>query len=157
MAELRELGYAECRALLLRQRVGRAAVATPDGPQIIALNYWIVDDSIVIRTAPFSVLATYGRRSNLAFEVDHVRKDQQLGWSVVARGRANVITDPDELARIRLVCAPQPAGPRHLYLRLEGQELSGRVHGRAALLDLADEIGPSSSDDLLAQVGGGND
>jgi nitroimidazol reductase NimA-like FMN-containing flavoprotein (pyridoxamine 5'-phosphate oxidase superfamily) len=138
MAELRELSYAECRALLVRQRAGRVAVSTPDGPHIIPLNYSVVDESIVFRTTPFSVLATYGRNAKLAFEVDHFRVEQQLGWSVVARGRADVVTDPDEIGRIRKVAAPLPwaDGARNLYFRLDWKELSGRTLGREALPDL---------------------
>jgi len=131
MAELRELSYAECRGLLVRQRAGRVAVATPDGPHIIPLNYSVVDESIVFRTTAFSVLATYGRNAKLAFEVDHFRDEAQLGWSVVARGRADVVTDPEELARIRKVCDPSPwaDGARNLFFRLDWKELSGRTLG----------------------------
>ena len=108
MAELRELSYAECRALLVRQETGRVAVATPDGPHIVPLNYSVVDESIVFRTTPFSILATYGRNAKLAFEVDHFRDQQQFGWSVIVRGRADVVTDPAELAHIRQIWPPYP-------------------------------------------------
>ena len=140
MAELRELSYAECRGLLVRQRAGRVAVATPDGPHIIPLNYSVVGESIVFRTTPFSVLATYGRNAKLAFEVDHFRDEQRLGWSVVARGRADVVTDPAELDRIRKGVVPLPwaDGSRNLYFRLDWKELSGRALGREGVLD---EIG----------------
>lgn len=142
MAELRELSYAECRALLVRQRAGRVAVATPDGPHIIPLNYSVVGESIVFRTAPFSVLATYGRNTNLAFEVDRFHDEKELGWSVVARGRADVVTDADELNQIRRVCAPQPwaSGSRNLYFRLAWKELSGRALGNEPLPDLVEGV-----------------
>src|SRR4051794_12567631 len=131
MAELRELSYAECRGLLVRQRAGRVAVATPDGPHIIPLNYSVVDEAIVFRTTAFSVLATYGRNAKLAFEVDHFRDETHLGWSVVARGRADVVTDPDERARIGRVCDPSRGadGARNLFSRLAGKELPGRALG----------------------------
>jgi len=137
MAELRELSYAECRALLVRQQAGRIAVSTPDGPHIIPLNYSVVDESIVFRTTPFSVLATYGRNAKLAFEVDHFRDEQQLGWSVVVRGRADVVTDPQELAHIRQICPPFPwaEGSRNLHFRLPFQELTGRTLGHVPYLD----------------------
>lgn len=143
MAELRELGYAECRAMLVRQRAGRVAVTTPDGPHIIPLNYSVVDESIVFRTTPFSILATYGRNAKLAFEVDYFDDEHRLGWSVVARGRADVVSDPDELSRIRKVCAPLPwaDGARNLYIRLDWKELSGRAVGRDAVSDVADSLG----------------
>jgi len=159
MAELRELSYAECRALLVRQRAGRVAVSTPDGPHIIPLNYSVVDESIVFRTTPFSVLATYGRNAKLAFEVDHFQDEQQLGWSVVARGRADVVADAEELSRIRKICAPLPwaDGPRNLYFRLDWKELSGRSLGREALPDLVGSLtGEQSVDDRhLDSRGGG--
>jgi len=134
MAELRELSYAECRALLVRERAGRVAVSTPDGPHIIPLNYSVVDESIIFRTTPFSVLATYGRNTKLAFEVDHFHDALQLGWSVVARGRADVVTDPTEIGRIRKISAPLPwaDGARNLFFRLDWKELSGRAVGRQA-------------------------
>jgi len=141
MAEVRELGYAECRALLMREQTGRIAVSTPDGPHIVPLNYSVVDESIVFRTTPFSILATYGRNVKLAFEVDSFRDGRRIGWSVVARGRADVVLDDVELSHIRKVWPPDPwaDGPRHLHFRLTWKELTGRSLGRAAELDLADE------------------
>jgi nitroimidazol reductase NimA-like FMN-containing flavoprotein (pyridoxamine 5'-phosphate oxidase superfamily) len=138
MAQLRELTYAECRALLVAGQAGRVAVATPDGPHIIPLNYSVVDESIVFRTSPFSVLATYGRNAKLAFEVDRVRDEAQLGWSVVVGGRAAVITDAEELARIRRICPPVPwaDGVRNLHFRLALQEVTGRSLGHVPYLDL---------------------
>jgi uncharacterized protein len=138
MAELRELSYAECRGLLVRQQTGRVAVATPDGPHIVPINYSVVDESIVFRTSPFSVLATYGRNTKLAFEVDHFRDEVQLGWSVVVRGRADVVSDPEQLAHIRQVWPPFPwaDGARNLYFRLSWQEMTGRTLGRLPILDL---------------------
>ena len=158
MAELRELSYAECRALLVRQRAGRVAVATPDGPHIIPLNYSVVDESIVFRTTPFSVLATYGRNAKLAFEVDHFHDEHRLGWSVVARGRADVVSDPEELNRIRRICAPLPwaDGARNLYFRLDWKELSGRALGRETLADLVDGLtAVASGEPAIPPQGGG--
>lgn len=156
MAELRELSYAECRGLLVRQRAGRVAVATPDGPHIIPLNYSVVDESIIFRTTPFSILATYARNAKLAFEVDHFDEDHSLGWSVVARGRADVVSDPEEINRIRKVCAPLPwaDGARNLYFRLDWKELSGRALGRQALTGLTDSA-EGAADSHVVGAGAG--
>ena len=138
MAELRELSYAECRTLLVRQQTGRVAVSTPDGPHIVPINFSVVDESIVFRTTPFSILATYGRNAKLAFEVDHFRDQQQLGWSVVVRGRADVVTDPAELAHIRHIWPPHPwaDGARNLHFRMQFQELTGRSVGPVPVFEL---------------------
>lgn len=147
MAELRELTYGECRALLVRQQAGRVAVSTPDGPHIVPLNYSVVDEAIIFRTTPFSVLATYGRNAKLAFEVDHLRDELQLGWSVVVRGRADVVTDPEQISHIRKIWPPYPwaDGVRNLHFRLPLQELTGRTVGKLPVLDLdPDEQGSFS-------------
>jgi len=39
-------------------------------------------------------------RSYVAFEVDWVEPSCQTGWSVVVRGQARLVTDPEELRRL---------------------------------------------------------
>ena len=131
MPDSRELTYSECEALLRGGVAGRVAVSTPSGPHIVPLNYSVVDSALIVRTSPYSVLGTYGRGSTLAFEVDHFDHARSRGWSVVARGRAEVVQDADELNHIRSVWEPRPwaAGPRALFLRIRWTELTGRQLG----------------------------
>lgn len=131
MHDIIELDRAECEALLRAGIAGRVAIATPTGPHIIPVNYSVVDDAIIVRTTPYSVLGSYGRDTTLAFEVDEIDRENQRGWSVVARGRGDFVTDIDELDHIRDVWPPQPwvGGSRTLYLRLRWTELSGRRVG----------------------------
>lgn len=128
VAQAREISYEECRELLCAREIGRIAVSTADGPHIVPLNYTVVEDSIVVRTTPFSVVATYGRNTKVAFEIDQFDDVRQLGWSVVARGRGDVVTDPAEIDEIRRICAPHPwaDGARNLYFRIRWSELTGR-------------------------------
>jgi nitroimidazol reductase NimA-like FMN-containing flavoprotein (pyridoxamine 5'-phosphate oxidase superfamily) len=131
MHEPQELSYATCRGLLAIGVVGRAAVTTPDGPRIFTVNYSVVDEAILFRTTPDSVLGTYARNSALAFQVDNLDYEQQRAWSVMATGRAQAVEDPHEIAHIRAVWEPRPwaAGERELYVRLAWDELSGRQLG----------------------------
>lgn len=128
MAELHRLTESECRALLADSQTGRVAVVAPDGPHIIPVNYALVDESLIFRTSPFSVLATYAGNANIAFEVDHTDDVRRVGWSVVARGRAHVVYDSQQLAHIARVWEPMPwaSGERNLHIRLSYTELSGR-------------------------------
>jgi nitroimidazol reductase NimA-like FMN-containing flavoprotein (pyridoxamine 5'-phosphate oxidase superfamily) len=127
----RELTQAECETLLRTGVVGRIALSTSDGPHIIPINYSVVDDAIIVRTSPYSLLGTHGRDSRLAFEIDQFDHEYHRGWSVVARGRAEFVTDPTELDHIRAVRQPHPwaAGSREMHLRLRWDELSGRRLG----------------------------
>lgn len=128
MNESVELTVEECLELLHGGAVGRVALSTPVGPRIVPLSYAMHDDAIVFRTSPYSELGTYGRDTELAFEIDQLDFEKRQGWSVVAVGRAQVIEDPDELLDIHQVWDPTPwvGGTRHLYLRLLWRDLTGR-------------------------------
>ena len=131
MPDSRELSYSECEAFLRAGITGRVAMSTPGGPQIVPVNYSVVDHAIIVRTSPYSLLGTYGRDTTLAFEIDHFDHPNQRGWSVVARGRADVVQDQAELDHIRNVWEPRPwaSGVRTLFVRIRWSELSGRQLG----------------------------
>jgi nitroimidazol reductase NimA-like FMN-containing flavoprotein (pyridoxamine 5'-phosphate oxidase superfamily) len=131
MAESRVLTPEECAELLRGGIVGRVAIASSSGPHIIPVNYSIVDDSIVFRTTPYSVIGTYARDTLAAFEVDFFDYADQRGWSVVARGRCDAIADHHEVEQIRAGWPPRPwaDGARNLYVRLRWTELTGRRLG----------------------------
>ncbi len=131
MPESYELDQVECQRLLRAGVAGRIAVVAPDGPHILPVNYSVVDDAVVVRTTPYSLLGTHGRDARVAFEVDQFDHEYQRGWSVQARGRLEVVQDVEELDRIQQVMAPRPwaGGARTLYLRLPWTELTGRRLG----------------------------
>lgn len=126
-----ELTIDECLELLHRGVFGRVALSTPMGPRIVPVNYAMYEDAIVFRTTPYSELGTYGWNTDLAFEIDHVDYEKHQGWSVVAVGRASLIEDPHELNDIRTRWDPTPwaAGRRHLYIRIDWRDLTGRRVG----------------------------
>jgi uncharacterized protein len=131
MGEPVELSEAQCRELLTAGLVGRVAVCTPVGPHMVPVNYAVDNDSVVLRTTPYSILGTHARGALLAFEVDQLDYERQRGWSVVARGRAEAITAAEELDHIRKSWEPNAwaDGSRNLFLRLPWSELSGRRLG----------------------------
>ena len=131
MPDARELSYSECEALLRAGVAGREALMTPTGPQIVPLNYSEVDSAIVVRTAPAGILGRHGPGAIVAFEVDHFHHAYQQGWSVVARGRADVVQEAAALRHIRSVWEPRPwaSGARPMFLRIAWTELTGRQLG----------------------------
>lgn len=131
MLESLELSTEECEQLLRSGVAGRVAVSAANGPHIVPVNYSVVDDALLFRTSPYSLLGSFARNAMVAFEVDQFSYQDQRGWSVVARGRCQSVDDPREVDRIREVWPPQPwaAGARNLYLRLAWTELSGRRLG----------------------------
>lgn len=135
MNEPVELSYDQCLDLLSGGVMGRVALCEPSGPHIVPVNYAVVDDAVVIRTSPYSVLGTYGGNAMLAFEVDHVDYERRHGWSVVARGRGALVQNDDEVAAIRSTWDPTPyaGGNRPLHLRIPWTELTGRRIGPARI------------------------
>ncbi len=131
MAQARELGFDECVRLLHAGVVGRVAVTTPQGPLVTPMNYAVTDEALIVATTPYSALGSYGPGSTVAFEVDHFDYDAHTGWSVMVRGRADTIADPDHLRDLRRQWAPRPwaDGTRNLFLRIPWTELSGRSLG----------------------------
>lgn len=124
---LRDLGPDECRARLATHGVGRVAVSTPDGPAIIPVNYEVIDDAIVFRTAPDSVPAT-AVGTDVAFEVDHVDEAMSQGWSVLVVGPARVVTEPDAVRRlaVRAHSKPWAGGEREMWVSIRATRLTGR-------------------------------
>jgi len=131
MPDLLELSRSECEGLLRLGVVGRVAIATPTGPQILPLNYAVSRGDIVVCTTPYSILGTYGRESLLAFEVDHFEHPRHQGWSVMVRGRAAAVEDPGDLQAVgRVLPRPWASGSRSLYLRIPLTEVTGRRLGK---------------------------
>ncbi|MFL6022650.1 MAG: pyridoxamine 5'-phosphate oxidase family protein [Marmoricola sp.] len=133
MGNAHELDLQECLRLLKSGVFGRVAFTIPTGPQIVPVNYSVVNDLIVFRTTPYSTLGTYGRDAQMAFEVDHVDYEYASGWSVVARGQGDAITDARELDEITSSWIPRPwaSGQRNAYFGLRWSELTGRRIGGA--------------------------
>ena len=131
MGDPRVLSYSECEALLRAGVAGRVALSTPTGPHILPVNYSVVGGAVIIRTTPSGLLGTYGRDATLAFEVDEFDYPNQRGWSVLVRGRSDVVDDHHELTHIRSVWPPRPwaDGQRSLFVRIHPTELSGRQLG----------------------------
>jgi nitroimidazol reductase NimA-like FMN-containing flavoprotein (pyridoxamine 5'-phosphate oxidase superfamily) len=132
MYESFDLNTTECEEFLRAGLVGRVAACTPDGPHIVPVNYSVVDDAIVLRTTPYSLLGSQTRGAVMALEVDQFDYEYHRGWSVVARGRVGMVVDADELEHIRQTWNPTAwaAGGRTLYLRIRWTELTGRRLGQ---------------------------
>ena len=125
---MEKLDRSECMKLMERHPagLGRVALAGPR-PAIFPVNYAVDDGSIVFRTDPGSKFHAAVNDSYVAFEVDWVEPTWQLGWSVVVRGQAHVITDPDELHRARgLPLLPWAEGDKEHFVRIDAKLISGR-------------------------------
>jgi len=124
------LSTQECRDRLAATTVGRVAFCTSQGPRIYPVNFGVVDGSVVFRTAPYSDLGTLVVGAQVAFEVDELRPDEEVGWSVVVQGRAIRVEDSGEMTQLRrTIPEPWASGQRGMFVRVDPTRMSGRSVG----------------------------
>ena len=122
------LDESECRALLLRQPVGRVAYVTDDGkPMIVPVDFMVVDDLVVFLSDPGDKLSHVPMRQ-VCFEADGIQLVEHV-WSVVVHGLArDVTTALDEryvrLRQVRMPTFPQLRDPH--WVVIEIQQITGR-------------------------------
>lgn len=126
-AKVVELDREESLELLGAKRVGRLGFLSEDGPQILPMNFVLVDDAIVLRTVAYGRAAHDALDQRVALQVDEVDDFLQAGWSVLVVGPAQLLSD-EQLERLSLGPAPEPwaEGPRSLFLRVACDRVSGR-------------------------------
>ena len=93
----------ECLRRLAVARVGRVAFVSQGDPVILPVNHGMDGESVIFRTATGSKLLASDREQPVAFEVDGFDVDRRSGWSVMVRGVATTVEDPDEVARLNLL------------------------------------------------------
>ncbi|MFJ1704947.1 helix-turn-helix domain-containing protein [Kitasatospora sp. NPDC088346] len=123
-----ELAPSECWARMAPGGVGRVALSTPDGPQVLPVNYRVLDGTVLYRTTAASTAATaVGER--VAFEVDRLDEALGTGWSVLVTGPAHRVAEADAVRWLGEHADPRPwvGGERDVWVRIE----PGRITGRA--------------------------
>jgi len=122
-----KLRPAECRRLIAPGGVGRIAFGTLSGPVVLPVNFAVLADTIVIRTAEGTIIDGHADE-RVALEVDHIDEALCQGWSVLVRGSAHRVTHPAELHRLQedAVVWPWPDGEREVYVRIIPSQVTGR-------------------------------
>lgn len=123
--KLRELDHSECLELLDTRSVGRVAFCAEDGPVVLPVNYVVHEGDVLFRTSPHNSIARHVNSRPAAFQVDEIDDFTQSGWSVLVRGKAELVEDIHDLPReVRPV--PWAEGTRSLFVRVRGLSITGR-------------------------------
>jgi nitroimidazol reductase NimA-like FMN-containing flavoprotein (pyridoxamine 5'-phosphate oxidase superfamily) len=125
--DLGTLDPAECRTLLAAYGIGRLVVSTPDGPDIVPVNFTVVDGALVYRTAPGTTPAL-APGADVAFELDHIDEALDRGWSVLVSGPAEHVTGPDTVQHLAAAARSRSwaGGDRELWVRIAPKRITGR-------------------------------
>lgn len=107
--------------------IGRAVFEDEQGPVALPINYRMVDGTLVFRTSEGTIAAALRAGRPISVEVDHLDDVQGEGWSVLVRGTASEVTDPDRLAELaHLHIQPWAGGDRHVTVVVKPTTLTGR-------------------------------
>src|SRR3974390_2270271 len=124
---LEVLSNEECQRLLEGAVVGRVGVTVSAIPEILPVNYVMVDGDVVFRTGAGTKLYGATRNAPIAFEVDESDPVSLSGWSVLVVGFSEEVTDPEDAARA-LAILPDGwvLGEHEHVVRLSPNRISGR-------------------------------
>jgi nitroimidazol reductase NimA-like FMN-containing flavoprotein (pyridoxamine 5'-phosphate oxidase superfamily) len=122
---LENLTDSQCKAHLAAGGIGRIVLSTGSGPVAYPVNFMFANEVVIFRTSDSMVDKITGI---VAFEVDHIDEAMSEGWSVLVRGHARLIQEPQErIAAARLDLEPWAGGARLNLVGIEPFELTGRV------------------------------
>ena len=118
----------ECLLLLNTREVGRIAFEFKGRIEIFPVNYGVDGAVIVFRTSPGTKLEAVPKTA-VAFEVDSWDSESGIGWSVIARGRAEEVTN--NIGRVAehlrwVPVHPVAPGERWHWLAIKPTEITGR-------------------------------
>jgi nitroimidazol reductase NimA-like FMN-containing flavoprotein (pyridoxamine 5'-phosphate oxidase superfamily) len=115
-----------CMALLGQCDLGRMAVVVNGRPLVFPVNFTLDNDAIVLRTGEGTRLHR-ARNGHVAFECDGTDRVYHTGWSVLASGTAEVVSNASEVAHLeRLPLGTWRPGPNPIWVRIRPETLTGR-------------------------------
>ena len=103
------LDDAKAMRLLASVDYGRVVFTLKSLPAIRPVNHLVDEGRIVIRTRLTSAISTTMRSSGgvvVAYEADSIDPQSRTGWSVVVTGRADTLTDPEQVLRYEQLLHP---------------------------------------------------
>lgn len=121
----------ECLELLRGRTYGRLGVTSAGQPVVLPINYAMDDERIVFRTGAGGKFHAMVHGARVAFEIDEIDAERHAGWSVLATGRVEEVTDEAEQQRLEAQSpiTPWADGERSHWMVIPSPRISGRRIG----------------------------
>ena len=125
---LEVLDLTTCLELLGSVPLGRVAVVDAGEIAVLPVNHVVLDGRVHFRTAPGAKLDAAIMQHVVTFEADDYDVATHTGWSVVVKGRADLVTDDEQLARLRATGVRPWSNPtrRVDWVTLHASAVTGR-------------------------------
>jgi hypothetical protein len=121
------LDVQQCWSLLASVEVGRLAVAVSGDVDIFPLNFVLDDGAVVFRSAEGTKLVEVVLARRVAFEVDGYEPTHGRAWSVVVKGKAELLDRFSDIYHAQgLPLFPWNASPKERFVRIVPDTLTGR-------------------------------
>lgn len=122
----------EALRLARTKAVGRVALVVTGAPVVVPVNFGVLEEDVVFRTASASKLLAAASGSVISFEVDEFDPAARTGWSVLVSGPAAEIVEEQERAAADALAIESWAGPFDRYVRIASRVVTGRRLRRGA-------------------------
>lgn len=124
---LEVLSTEECHELLAARPIGRVAFVEAGEAVVLPVTYRYHQHRVVFLTGSGAKLSTAAMGGPVSFEVDDWDEEAQRGWSVLVKGTAEEVMEPDEVAELDALghqpwLDPAPAQ----WVRIIANEITGR-------------------------------
>ena len=125
---LQELDQAACRDLFAEAEIARIAFRHGNVLEIFPINVVMHDEEPHFLTAPGTKLGSAASDAEVLVEADAYDEDARTGWSVIARGRAHMVINHDDLEPLMALSFEPWAdlGRRGQWVRVEVEQWTGR-------------------------------
>ena len=117
-----------CLRLLESVPVGRVSFCTDGEVVTLPVNHVVDGQAVVFRTDRGSKLSAADRRDHVAFEADDYDPRTRTGWSVLVKGRAEVVREDAQIQRLSLLGLYPwvTAVDRPFWIRIRPTSVTGR-------------------------------
>jgi uncharacterized protein len=131
---LEVLPLAQALTLLRSRPLGRLAFVEAGAPTVLPVNHLVDNTTVVLRTTRGGKLDAALVGQPVAFQLDDHDPVLGTGWSVLVRGRLDVVEDPELIARYaqELDSWLIADGEEAAWLRIVADDISGRRLRRTA-------------------------
>jgi uncharacterized protein len=125
---LEVLSLAQCLSLLRSRPLGRLAYLEAGQPTVVPVNHLVEGHGVVLRSLSGGKLDAAIVGQPVAFQLDDHDPSRGTGWSVLIRGRAELVDDHDQIVRyaseLDSWAVDDPTAGT--WIRIVGDEVSGR-------------------------------
>ncbi|HEY3954825.1 MAG TPA: pyridoxamine 5'-phosphate oxidase family protein [Streptosporangiaceae bacterium] len=121
-----DLPQGECWRLLASVSLGRVVFTMHALPAIRPVNHLVDGDVIFIRSHLGSAITAHAAGGAVVcYEADALDPDQHTGWSVIATGTAQLVTDPPTISYYGRLLEPWAAGQMDHVIAITPQIITG--------------------------------